>query len=243
MVWFLESRPIVIPQEEARSIPVLLSDSKGARLEQAHENNLPLVFLCKRGASTKHLVDLLLQKLPLLLQVYKKVITVYFWGGTCDITKKQGKCIQIRGKATDIISAIVEELHRAKDFVLSQNCRIKFIGVPFYLISLYNDVKGHRNPTVFLDSDTEVVDLLNQHIEQINLQLGRNTLKFNADLRDTRRGKKRYFFKLLPDGLHPGCLLAQKWLRRLELDIVRECYPPKDTVEVEEQEFLAFQQN
>lgn len=86
MVRFLESRPTVIPQEEARRIPVVLSDSKGARLEQAQENNSPLVFLCKRGASTKELVDLLLQKLPLLLQEYKKVITVYFWGGTCDIT-------------------------------------------------------------------------------------------------------------------------------------------------------------
>lgn len=225
---FLESRPILIPHEDARSIPVLLSDSKGVRLEQLHENHLPLVFRCKSGASTKELVDLLLLKLPLLLQEYKRSIIVYFLGGTCDTTKKQGKYIQIRGKATDVIPAIVEELHGAKDFVLSQNCRFKFIGVPVYLVSLYNDIKGHRNPTVFLDADTEVesqVDLLNQHIEQINLQLGRNTLKFNADLRDTRRGKKRYFFELLPDGLHPGCSLAQKWLRRLELDIVRECYP------------------
>lgn len=191
---FLESRPILIPQEDALSIPVLLSDSKGVRLEQDHENHLPLVFLCKSGASTKELVDLLLQKLPLLLQEYKKAITVYFWGGTCDITKKQGKYIQIRGKATDVIPAIVEELHRAKDFVLSQNCRTKFLGVPVSLVSLYNGIKGHRNPTVFLDADTELeslVDLLNQHIEQINLQLGRNTLKFIVDLRDTRRGKKR----------------------------------------------------
>lgn len=48
------------------------------------------------------------------------------------------------------------------------------------------------------------------------------------------------FFELLPDRLHPGCLLAQKWLQRLERDIVKECYPPKDTVEVDEQEFLAL---
>ena len=109
--------------------------------------------------------------------------------------------------------------------MLSHNCRIKFIGVPIYLVSLYNDVK----PTVFLDSDKEVelqVDLLNKHIEEINTQLGRNTLKFNADLRDTRRGKKRHYFELLPDGVHLSHLLAQKWLRRLELDIVRECYLP-----------------
>lgn len=136
---FLESRPIVIAQEEARSIPVLLSNSKGVRVAQLQENNSPLVFLCKSGASTKELVDLLLQKLPLLLQEYKKVITIYFWDGTCDITEKQGKYLQIRGKATDI-PAIVEELHRAKDFVLSHNCSIKLIGVPVYLVSLYNDI-------------------------------------------------------------------------------------------------------
>lgn len=128
-------------------------------------------------------------------------------------------------------------------FIPSQNCRIKFLVVPVYPVSLYNDIKGQKNPTLFLDSETEVesqANFLNQHIEQINLQLGRNTLKFNADLRDIRRGKKRYFFELLPDRLHPGCLLAQKWLQRLELDIVKECYPPKDTVEVDEQEFLAL---
>lgn len=77
---FLESRPILIPHEDARSIPVLLSDSKGVRLEQLHENHLPLVFLCKSGASTKELVDVLLQKLPLLLQEYKKAITKLFLG-------------------------------------------------------------------------------------------------------------------------------------------------------------------
>ena len=107
--------------------------------------------------------------------------------------------------------------------MLSHNWRIKFIGVPIYSVSLYNDVKGHLNHTVFLDSDKEVelqVDLLNKHIEEINTQLGRNFLKFNADLRDTRLWKKRHYFELLPDGVHPySHLLAQKRLRRLELDI------------------------
>lgn len=78
------------------------------------------------------------------------------------------------------------------------------------MVSLYNDVKGHLNPTVFLDSDKEVefqVDLLNKHIEEINTALGRNTLKFNADLRDTRRGKKRHYFELLADGVHSSHLI------------------------------------
>ena len=114
------------------------------------------------------------------------------------LLKKQGKFIDIRGKLGNIIPAVIRDLKRAKDFVLSHNCRIKFIWVPIYLVSLYDDVKGHLNPTVFHDSDKEVefqVDLLNKHIEEINTQLGRNTLKFNADLRDTHRGKKRHYFE------------------------------------------------
>lgn len=88
------------------------------------------------------------------------------------------------------------------------------------------------------------VDLVNEHIELINLQLGKNTLKFNADLRDSRREKKRYFFELLPGGLHPGYFLARKRLRRLELDVVRECYPPKDTVKLmSRNSWSEFQQN
>lgn len=51
------------------------------------------------------------------------------------------------------------------------------------------------------------------------------------------------FFQIVSDGLLQGCLQAQKWLRRLDLDIVKECCPRKDTVEVDELEFLAFQQN
>ena len=157
-------------------------------------------LLCKRGGSSKELVELLEHKLPVLLQEYKTPFTVYFLGGTCDITKKQGKFIDIRGRSRDIIPAVIRNLHRAKNFVLSHNYRVKFIGVPIYLVSVYNDVKGHLNTTVFLNSDKEVefqVDVLNKHIEEINTQLGscRNTLKFNADLRDTIvEGKRGIIF-------------------------------------------------
>ena len=93
-------------------------------------------------------------------------ITVYFWDGTCNITKKQCKCIDIRGKSGDIIPVVIRNLHRASDFVFNRYCKIKFIGVLFYFVSLYYDFKGHLNPTICLDSDKEVefqVDLLNKH--------------------------------------------------------------------------------
>ena len=59
-----------------------------------------------KGASSKELVELLEHTLPLLLQEFQNPITVYFWGGTCDITKKQGKYIDIRGKSGDIIPVL-----------------------------------------------------------------------------------------------------------------------------------------
>ena len=105
---------------------------------------------------------------------------------------------------------------------------------------LYNDVIERLIPTVFLDSDKEVefqVDLLNKHFEEINTQLGRNSTRIWETL---VVGKKRLYFELLPDGVHSSHLLAKKWLRRLELDIVRECYLPTDTLELDKQVFLAF---
>ena len=90
------------------------------------------------------------------------------------LLKKQGKLIDVRGKLGDIIPAVIRNLKRAKDFVLSHYCRIKFIRVPIYLVSLYNDVKGHLNPLVFHYSDKEVefqVDLLNKHIEEHRMKI------------------------------------------------------------------------
>ena len=68
------------------------------------------------------------------------------------------------------------------------------------------------------------MDLLNQEIESLNQSIGVYTLKFNADLRDARHHIKDYYFELLEDGLHPDTLLSQKWLRRLQIDVVKECF-------------------
>lgn len=143
---------------------------------------------------------------------------------------------------------IIREYLSARDYILQQNCKIKFIGVPVYSISTYNDVKGHLCPAEYLEADEEVirqVNFLNRELESLNTELGCSTLKFNADLRDCRKKNKlRYHFDLLSDGLHPDELLSRKWLRKLEVDIVKECYKDSDIVDicVDPQELLAFTQ-
>ena len=222
-----------------------MSDSKAARLEAVRRDSAtPLIFLYKKGARTKHLVELLKSELPRIISEHHKTAVVYFWSGTCDITKKNKRYIELRKAGDKIPRSIYKHFVRAKDFVLSLGCRIKFIGVPIYLVTLYNDIKGHINPVKFLDQDEEVekqVNIVNNYIVSLNQELSRYTLKFNADLRDNRHKSKKYFFELLEDGLHPGELLSRKWLRRLELDIVSECYRIADTIEIDQQEYLAFE--
>ena len=57
-----------------------------------------------------------------------------------------------------------------------------------------------------------------------------------------RRNKQYINYSLLEDGLHPGYLLSKKWLRKLQLDMIKETYQHSDTVSaVDPQELLAFQ--
>ena len=113
------------------------------------------------------------------------------------------------------------------------------------MVSLYNDVKEHLNPTVLLDTDKEVefhVDLLKNILRKSThclVEMSGNSSQIRETLVEGKRS--RHYFELLPDGVHASHLLAQRWLRRLELDIVRECYLPTDILEIDDQVFLAFQ--
>ena len=53
------------------------------------------------------------------------------------------------------------------------------------------------------------------------------------------RGPQNNASKLLTDGVHPCEVLARMWLRRLELDIVKDCFDPELQVAVDPQEVLA----
>ena len=86
----------MVPDQEVRSVPVLLSKVNNFNRFKK-KNPYHLSFYAKGGLLLKnsYIVELLEHKLPLLFQEYKNPITLYFWGGTCDITKKQGKFIDI----------------------------------------------------------------------------------------------------------------------------------------------------
>lgn len=99
------------------------------------------------------------------------------------------------------------------------------------------------NPTD--KSIKEEIVLLNQQIFDLNQSLGRNTLQFHLDIVKVRgQGRQSINYSLLKDGIHPDNLLSEKWLRRLELDIVKECWidttPDLLTLKVDPQELLTL---
>ena len=242
---YLERHKLNVPEKERKYISVLLSDSKGNRLQQADNKDIDIEYLCFPGATTGDAFQQLKQKISQLIVKHNKPALVYVWLGTCDITYKVKGKIEIRHWNSEC-EHIIEKYKNIRDFLVKEGCRVKFIGLPVYSVTKYNQFRGGRSENQGAQ-DSEVIrqiTKLNQSILEINSELGRNTLKFNCDLViSRRRGKISYNYSLLQDGLHPGYLLSQKWLRKLQLDIVGEVFECDNSTEfsVDPQELLEFQ--
>jgi lysophospholipase L1-like esterase len=240
------NKPLVVSDSSSERISVVLLDSKAAYLEQYREEEK-----LYRGYRAEDLVDfILIQKLPEIVSQHKKPPLVYIWIGTCDITKKSHHHmrIDIRYFGNKTPNQVVQQLERARDFVLSIAGHIQFICLPPQSVVEYNRSKQISEPDHADGSDTEVqrqINVINHSLVSLNTSLERNTLKFDLDLYRTRRGRTNQInWKLLSDGVHPGEHLARKWLRRLELDIINDCYPCDSfQIEVDPQDIWMFPEN
>ena len=240
---FLARHPLTIPTREQTYTPLLLSDSKGKRLKHLSANSdLPILYVCQGGATTQDCLTLLEE----FISRHPKPVFVYVWTGTCDITRKsdRGK-IQVRAFDDRHVERIVQTYTSITECVLRHNGRVKFIGIPSYSVSRYNQYRSGVLVKSEEKQDKEVcrqIGCLNQHICSINERLGVNTLKFNADLLKSHKGRKTINFNLLSDGIHQGELLGRKWLRKLQLDIVKTCFRSEsDVISIDPQELLEFE--
>ncbi|MES9883913.1 MAG: hypothetical protein ABW185_23940 [Sedimenticola sp.] len=219
-------------------------------MKQLSDNlqNFPLEYLYRKGATTSECYELLRSELPKIEQKHKKPAIVYVWTGTCDITRRSTSnnrgTIVVRSPGDRTINSVIEIYREIISFVLQRGGRVKFIGVPTYSVTLYNKHRDPRGASEEKKADEEVnrqIQSLNTNILELNSELGRNTLKFNADLVKSRTKRNTINFRFLTDGLHPDILLARKWLRRIQLDIVREAFASnEDEIFVDPQELEAF---
>ena len=247
---FVRDHPLVIPERESDRCAVLLSDSQGDHIKRIdNTSGVPLRYQCSLGQRTVTAVDKFIENFPALKAEIGKPIIVYVYLGTCDITKKIRRRgpIDLRyreeGKAC---LKVKEQFERLQNFVLSSGEKIKFICIPPYSVVKYNRRQRHRNPEIFESADLFVkreVAKINTEIQERNQTLKRNTIRLDLDIIKVRsRARQSINYHLLEDGIHPCNTLCNKWLRRLQLDVIKECWSDPDILdlEVDPQDLLAL---
>ena len=232
--------------------PVILSDSKGEYVKQeiCNPEALNIQFINRKGSTLTDSVLFIRNHLHKRIKRFKHV-HIYVWLGTCDITLKQGKYIDLRYEKKDTQKLLNRIKHRYEDVIYALQHlkkkhppKITLLEVPHYSISLYNASKGHTNPQSFYKKDlvlAKQIDQVNQIISELNKGLEGHSPKFSLDLtRPTKghRGKKsKYkvqrarshynFNNVYIDGLHPNPLLSKLWYHRIGVQIVRDCFVDK----------------
>ena len=220
------------------STPVLLSDSKGKRIEDLITSNKHNIeFWCKKGLNANDEIHWLRSRLRHKLRRYHSV-HFFLWLGTCDITQRDGKFIKLRQEDGDI-NEIAEEIIEKYRTIISEirkfeGTAITIFEVPVYTISRFNKEKGHPNPDTYKNQDEtllEIIQALNEKIRDLNRELGwseNDSPRFNIDL-ETRRKRnnkyvKYYNYSLLADGLHAKDILSNVWFKRIEERVNKLCY-------------------
>ncbi|CAG2203772.1 unnamed protein product [Mytilus edulis] len=227
-------------------VPILISDSKGYCLRDAcKQYNFPIESWCISGARTSALVDLLENRIEKAIQRHHHIV-VYFWAGTCDLTHKEGKFIELRHKGNTSIETIEKEYQRAIAIVNKySSAEIKFLDCPVLSISTWNKRKGHKHPEDFKNQDsliTKQITALNKTIWKINSTLRKNSIKVSRYFFRGRKRKGRSWTRRTvnlsinnKDGVHPGQSLSLAITKHILLDTYKECYQ-----EVNEKDILVI---
>lgn len=215
---------------------LLLSDSKGfslkPHLDLLKEFNHNIEINCESGAQLQRYLNWLHQNL------WKKVnqhgqLVLYIFLGTCDLTCKLGRFIQLRHsdefKAFAYIQSQIEKYLNLISHFRSVN--IVFFEIPHYSIVAWNSAKGHKDPDSFHLQDlklTRTISLVNELIREVNDRNNVASPNFKLDLlkyRKSKGGKQRKSlnFKNYKDGVHPTSLLARCWMKRIVARILTDC--------------------
>lgn len=232
-------RPRVQPTGTKTHQPVVLSDSKGGKLEKhvTHSTERQLVWWTKGGAKVEDSVSWLERNVARNIRRYGD-IWLYVWLGTCNLTTKNKAYISLTSEKDDATDIIVENYHKIVDIVNKYpGSKVTFLETPVYSIKSWNQYQYHKDPSIFEQQDQKLqqqIYTLNNKVREINNTLGTHSPEFTSDLSKTdtyRSGTKRtvkvrrtYTFKLYKDGIHPDPLLAKAWLRKISEQAKRDCW-------------------
>ena len=217
-------------------VPVLLSDSKGLRLQNQISGSPAsyIRFWCQSGADSANRLQYLRDNLAHELQTLGN-ITLYVWVGTCDLTDKQGNFISLAAQDNTRVNQLTTNLREIYHFTrqFGDSVKLVFLHLPVYSIYHWNLAHNYQGNTEQFKNDDYKLNLqvsdVNFFIEDTNRLLHANTPKFSLDLTKPRSRQSSPIvyslnFKLYSDGVHATNELATLWLVRLCRLIRDDCY-------------------
>lgn len=213
--------------------PVVLSDSKARYLqsEVVHPAEQKIVWWYESGASAKSQLDFLKDNLELKLHRYPRIV-LYIWLGTCDLTKKEGKFIELKARDNSAVSELINTLKEIHKFVSGfPTVKLVYLELPYYSIFHWNATKHHETPGKFKHDDfllKEQIDAVNSFVRESNILLRKYSPKFNCDIQNCRKDpdNARYtikFYNFFIDGIHPCPALSRVWLLRICEIAFKDC--------------------
>lgn len=219
-----------------KSHPILISDSKGFNLsphaDLLKEFHYNLEIQCKAGANFPYYYHWLCRNLKWKVNGHSSIV-LYVFLGTCDLTYKSGRAIQLRH--SDDKKALQYFHNQIERYLLlvSQysTVRIVFLEIPPYSIVTWNEIKGVKNPESYHKQDLDLtrrVRLVNLYIQSVNDYLNVKSPRFTLDLLKFRKVKgknqrRTLNFSNYKDGVHPSPLLARCWMKRIIAIILTDC--------------------
>lgn len=231
---YLTKSPIHVPDKPQTRTLIVVSDSKGgylARLPKDTAVEHRIIYNSRGGRTTSQAADVIAHNIEYYVHQYQKILLAV-WTFSCDFTYKSGRCIYSSDLTVEhIINNCTRILSICRPY--GEKVKVVFLECPYYSISIWNYIKGHKDRGQSKESDNALVakiDELNGHIRDLNGTNSISAPKFSVDLIKYRKSNKSYgtqkiSFGVLTDGIHPCETLSKYWRRRLINTILaKECF-------------------
>lgn len=231
---YLRENPVNLPAgKQARKV-IIISDSKGRYLQRQIQNISPecdIIWQAVSGRSTKQATNYILANISDYLHKYGSILLI-IWTGTCDLTRKVNRFVDLSSTSTDDIIFQYEKVFNLIN-LYGDSLKVLVLEVPYYSVAIWNSSRGHPSGSNFAETDKilhDKISSLNQKIKSLNQLHGITSPRFSSDLIRCRKSNKNHpsksvSYSLLLDGIHPGVTLSKYWIRRLVFAVIfKYCY-------------------
>lgn len=159
---------------------------------------------------------------------------VYFIAGIPDIcsvrraNRYQESCLEIRdskGEKINHMQIFKTNIRMIEEKLSSIDCKIVMATITTMSFVVWNNIRLQQGKTSYLLLDThydnmqemlnEILNKINSYITEYNTGNGFVTPFLHTPVHKYNKGRIRYVYSKLIDGVHPGIELRDVWIRRL----------------------------